>query len=57
MMRYLPRAPKREYPADVRLVHNFHPGPPDDPGRDREVGLSGFRIWITDEPDKVGRRC
>jgi hypothetical protein len=50
MIRYLPRAPKREYPPDVRLVHNFYPGPHSDPGRDRAVGVGGFRVWITDEP-------
>jgi len=50
MHRYLPRAPKREYAPDVRLVHNFYPGPRDDPGRDRKVGLNGFRCWIIDEP-------
>jgi len=46
---YLARAPKREYPPEVRLVHDFYPGPHDDPGRDREVGLNGFPGWITDE--------
>ena len=49
MLRYLARAPQREYPPDVRLVHNFYPGPHVDPGRDRPVGLNGFRGWITDE--------
>ena len=41
----------------MRLVHNFWPGPPDDPGRDRMVGLDGFRIWITDEPNEKMSRC
>ena len=49
MRRYLPRTPKRKDPPDVRLVHNFYPGPRVDPGRDREIHLDGFRIWITDE--------
>ena len=49
MRRYLSRAPKKDYPADVRIVHNFVPGPPDDPGADRVVSLGGFRVWITDE--------
>jgi hypothetical protein len=50
MIRYLGHAPKREYPQGVRLVHNFYPGPHDDPGRDREIGVGGFRVWIIDEP-------
>jgi hypothetical protein len=50
MRRYLARAPKKEYPANVRLVHNFYPGPLDDPGRERTVGEGGFRVWITGEP-------
>jgi hypothetical protein len=58
MRRYLARAPKRDYPEGVRLVHNFYPGPHDDPGRDRTVGLNGFRVWITDEPTEIERhRC
>jgi hypothetical protein len=56
MRRYLSRTPKRQYPPDVRLLHNFYPGPHNDPGRDRAVGLNGFRIWITDEPGN-DRRC
>ena len=36
-------------PEGARLVHNFPPGPPDDPGRDRAYGLDGFRYWVTDE--------
>ena len=39
MRRSLPRTPKKEYPDGVRLVHNFYPGPHDDPGADR--GLVG----------------
>jgi hypothetical protein len=50
MRRYLAHAPRRAYSPDVRLVHNFYPGPRDDPGRDRKVNLNGFRVWITDEP-------
>jgi hypothetical protein len=60
MRRYLPRAPKHDYPEGVRIVHNFYPGPLDDPGRDRKVGLDGFRVWITDEPTGTygnERRC
>lgn len=57
MHRYLTRAPKREYPEDVRIVHNFYPGPRDDPGRDRMLGLDGFRVWVTDEPNENERRC
>jgi hypothetical protein len=41
----------------VRLVHNFYPGPHADPGRDRELGLNGFRAWLTDEPNPNERRC
>jgi hypothetical protein len=51
MRRSLSRTPRRDYPEGVRLVHNFYPGPLDDPGRDRMVGLDGFRIWIIDEPN------
>ena len=50
MRRYQAHVPKRELPEGVRLVHNFYPGPRDDPGRARDVGVDGFRIWITDEP-------
>jgi hypothetical protein len=57
MRRYLPTAPKQDCSEEVRLVHNFYPGPHDDPGRDRPVGLGGFRIWITDEPNPNERRC
>ena len=59
MRRYLSKTPRKEYPSGVRLVHNFYPGPPNDPGQDRIVGLDGFRIWITDEPiePKYERRC
>ena len=31
-------------------MHNFYPGPHDDPGADRRIGEDGFRIWVTDEP-------
>ena len=60
MMRYLSHLPKKEYPAGIRIVHNFYPGPLDDPGRDRPLREGGFRVWITDEP--IGsygdeRRC
>jgi len=34
----------------MRVVHNFYPGPHDDPGRNRRYGWDGFRYWITDEP-------
>lgn len=57
MIRYLARAPEGEYPEGVRIVHNFYPGPHDDPGRDREVGLNGFRVWVTDVPNENERRC
>jgi hypothetical protein len=59
MRRNLNNAPRKEYPAGVRLVHNFYPGPADDPGRDRMVGQEGFRIWVTDEPPDYPneRRC
>jgi hypothetical protein len=32
-------------------------GPHTDPGKARQLGRDGFRIWITDEPDKWGQRC
>ncbi len=57
MLRYLSKTPKKEYPADVRIVHNFCPGPHNDPGRDRVVGLDGFRVWVTDEPNENAKRC
>jgi hypothetical protein len=61
MQRYLWRTPKREYPPEARLVHNFYPGPRDDPGRDPPmIGFNGFRIWITDGPPGTygdERRC
>jgi hypothetical protein len=60
MIRYLARAPRRDYPEGVRIVHNFYPGPHDDPGQDRTVGLRGFRVWVTDEPNGTygnERRC
>lgn len=59
MRRYLNAVPA-DLPEDVRLVHNFPPGPADDPGRDRKINLNGFRVWITDEPNgSYGneRRC
>ena len=57
MKRYLSSPPKKEYPEDVRLVHNFYPGPCDDPGADRPVNEGGFRVWITDEELGFDRRC
>jgi hypothetical protein len=54
---YVTRAPKRAYPEGFRIVHNFYPGPPDDPGRDRMLGLDGFRAWVTDAPNANERRC
>ena len=59
MQRYLSQTPKKKYPPSVRLVHNFYPGPHDDPGRDRMVGAMGFRIWVTDETIEQTneRRC
>jgi hypothetical protein len=59
MRRYLSKTPRKDYPEGVRLVHNFYPGPLDDPGRDRMVGFNGFRIWVTDETESGwgGRRC
>ena len=57
MKRCLSKTPRREYPEGVRIVHNFPPGPPDDPGRDRYVGFGGFRVWVTDEDEANGRRC
>jgi hypothetical protein len=57
--RYVSKAPQRDYPEDVRIVHNFYPGPHDDPGRDRPLREGGFRVWITDEPTRGTneRRC
>jgi hypothetical protein len=49
MIRYLAAVPC-ELPAGARLVHNFCPGPNDDPGRHRAIAADGFRVWITDEP-------
>ena len=46
MKRYRSKQP----PEGARLVHNFWPGPADDPGRDRPYGVDGFRYWVTDEP-------
>jgi len=40
----------------MRVVHNFYPGPHDDPGRNRRYGWDGFRYWITDEPGN-DHRC
>jgi hypothetical protein len=57
MRRYLSKAPRKDYPAGVRLVHNVYPGPPDDPGRDRDKGDWGFRVWVTDEPNPNEHRC
>jgi hypothetical protein len=63
MQRYLSQTPRKEYPEGVRIVHNFYPGPHDDPGRDRGIEHGGFRVWVTDEPDATetggwgGRRC
>jgi hypothetical protein len=59
MRRYLKKKPTREYPPEVRIVHNFYPGPLDDPGRNRTLGSDGFRAWITDEPYShwAGRPC
>jgi hypothetical protein len=60
MKRYLSRTPKKDYPEGVRIVHNFYPGPFDsDPGRDRALGMDGFRAWVTDEEGKPGwgERC
>jgi hypothetical protein len=45
MRRYLTQTPKKDYPDGVRLVHNFYPGPPENPGADRMVGADGFRVW------------
>jgi hypothetical protein len=45
MQRYLSKTPKREYPEGVRIVHNFCPGPPDDPGRDRGILSPRGRRW------------
>jgi hypothetical protein len=57
MIRYLYSLPNGELGEGVRLVHNFPPGPPDDPGRNRELGADGFRAWLTDEPNPNMRRC
>lgn len=46
----------KNVPEGARLVHNFYPGPLDDPGRDRLYGHNGFRYWITDEPGR-DQRC
>jgi len=59
MRRYLSGVPK-QFPEGVRLVHNFYPGPRDDPGRHRSLRQGGFRAWITDEPSGshgVEHRC
>jgi hypothetical protein len=55
VIRYMQTVPG-DLPEGVRLVHNFHPGPPNDPGRHRKAGDRGFRYWITDEPGN-DRRC
>jgi hypothetical protein len=57
MIRHLSKTPSKQYPAGVRLVHNFYPGPADDPGRNRPLGAEGFRAWITDEPNDNERCC
>jgi hypothetical protein len=50
---YLSKTPKpRDYADEIRLVHNFPPGPKDDPGRDREFGLDGFRAWVHGRADR-----
>ena len=56
MKRYIPGLPRKDYAPDVRLVHNFYPGPLDDPGRERGYGMGGFRYWVTDEPGN-DQRC
>jgi hypothetical protein len=45
---YLTCTPSEPVPEGVYLVHNFYPGPPEDPGRDRELGLDGFRAFVCD---------
>jgi hypothetical protein len=57
MIKYRRKTVKPTDPPGVRLVHNFYPGPHDDPGRDRPYGLDGFRFWITDEPNEREQRC
>ncbi len=58
MKRYLSQIPRKQYPPDVRLVHNFFPGPAHDPGASRVVSDGGFRIWVTDEsPPELEQRC
>lgn len=53
MRRYHRRTP----PPGARLVHNFYPGPDDDPARNRAYGADGFRFWVTDSPNEHERRC
>jgi hypothetical protein len=53
MHRYLAKTPKKEYPLGVRIVHNFYPGPHEEPGRDRELRMGGFRVWVTDDPTRT----
>jgi hypothetical protein len=50
MIHYQRYPTEEQAAAGVRLVHNFCPGPPDDPGRARPYSEWGFRYWITDEP-------
>jgi hypothetical protein len=50
MRRYIPHIPRKQYGPEIRLAHNFCPGPYGNPGQDRSFGDGGFRYWITDEP-------
>ena len=55
MRRYLENPPGK-LPGVVRIVHNFYRAART-PGRDRLLGLDGFRVWITDEPNENEQRC
>jgi hypothetical protein len=55
MMHYRRKTIRPDDPPGARVVHNFYPGPLDDPGRSRPHGYNGFRYWVTDEP--MGHRC
>jgi hypothetical protein len=57
MRRYLNATPEQTYLEGIRVVHNFWPGPPEDPGQDRKLGANGFRVWVTDEPNENEKQC
>jgi hypothetical protein len=57
MKQYRVKTLTKKHSHGTRIVHNFYPGPPDDPGRDRSYANGGFRYWITDEPSEGEQRC